>query len=216
MDSSQNDPELPGPGFPIRRSSDQRLLSGFPRLIAAGYVLHRRLAPRHPPCALSSLTTITHETDGTPSRSSYHALALLLEADCFCFQIDNDHTSACSRTCDAGYPYAIVKEPNYRNESLNSLLQEPDSQALGPTSSSLSAHGADGDRTHDLRLAKPALSQLSYSPLRKDVGLGRVELPTSPLSGARSSQLSYRPISPSLAILPRSSFPESRSLETRQ
>ena len=28
-------------------------------------------------------------------------------------------------------------------------------------------HGADGDRTHDLRLAKPALSQLSYSPLWK-------------------------------------------------
>jgi hypothetical protein len=26
------------------------------------------------------------------------------------------------------------------------------------------------------------------------VGLGRVELPTSPLSGVRSSQLSYRPI----------------------
>ena len=26
--------------------------------------------------------------------------------------------------------------------------------------------GADGDRTHDLRLAKPALSQLSYSPER--------------------------------------------------
>jgi hypothetical protein len=26
------------------------------------------------------------------------------------------------------------------------------------------AGGADGDRTHDLRLAKPALSQLSYSP----------------------------------------------------
>jgi hypothetical protein len=27
------------------------------------------------------------------------------------------------------------------------------------------------------------------------VGLGRVELPTSPLSGVRSSQLSYRPTS---------------------
>ena len=25
-------------------------------------------------------------------------------------------------------------------------------------------NGADGDRTHGLRLAKPALSQLSYSP----------------------------------------------------
>ena len=28
--------------------------------------------------------------------------------------------------------------------------------------------GADGDRTHDLRLAKPALSQLSYSPSESD------------------------------------------------
>ena len=26
------------------------------------------------------------------------------------------------------------------------------------------------------------------------VGLGRIELPTSPLSGVRSSQLSYRPV----------------------
>jgi hypothetical protein len=30
-------------------------------------------------------------------------------------------------------------------------------------------------------------------PLRKLVGLGRFELPTSPLSGVRSNQLSYRP-----------------------
>jgi hypothetical protein len=40
------------------------------------------------------------------------------------------------------------------------------------------------------------LSQLSYSPTEgaaKVVGLGRVELPTSPLSGVRSNQLSYRP-----------------------
>ena len=43
------------------------------------------------------------------------------------------------------------------------------------------------------------LSQLSYSPFglpifrRKLVGLGRFELPTSPLSGVRSNQLSYRP-----------------------
>ncbi len=30
------------------------------------------------------------------------------------------------------------------------------------------------------------------------VGLGRIELPTSPLSGVRSSQLSYRPVSAEL------------------
>ena len=48
------------------------------------------------------------------------------------------------------------------------------------------------DRTADLLRAKQALSQLSYSPVM--VGLGRLELPTSPLSGVRSNQLSYRPI----------------------
>jgi hypothetical protein len=31
--------------------------------------------------------------------------------------------------------------------------------------------GADGDRTHDLRLAKPALSQLSYGPVMTLGGL---------------------------------------------
>jgi hypothetical protein len=33
------------------------------------------------------------------------------------------------------------------------------------------------------------------------VGLGRVELPTSPLSGVRSSQLSYRPVQLSVASI---------------
>lgn len=60
--------------------------------------------------------------------------------------------------------------------------------------------GAKEDRTPDLLRAKQALSQLSYGPNvgrpyapRQLVGLGRFELPTSPLSGVRSNQLSYRP-----------------------
>src|ERR1700677_2498646 len=53
--------------------------------------------------------------------------------------------------------------------------------------------GADRDRTGDPLLAKQVLSQLSYSPITGVVGLGRFELPTSPLSGVRSNQLSYRP-----------------------
>ena len=41
------------------------------------------------------------------------------------------------------------------------------------------------------------LSQLSYSPFRPDlVGLERLELSTSRLSGVRSSHLSYRPAHP--------------------
>ena len=47
-------------GSPIRTSSDQRSVGSSPRLIAASYVLHRLLVPRHPPCALNNLTTQTH------------------------------------------------------------------------------------------------------------------------------------------------------------
>src|SRR5271167_2214621 len=57
MNSARNDAGLAAPGCPIRTSSDQSLLSGSPKLFAASHVLHRLLAPRHPPYALSSLTT---------------------------------------------------------------------------------------------------------------------------------------------------------------
>ena len=57
--------------------------------------------------------------------------------------------------------------------------------------------GADRDRTDDLKLAKLALSQLSYGPDHnlwlQMVGPGRVERPTSRLSGVRSNHLSYEP-----------------------
>src|SRR5882762_10963402 len=46
---------LPLAGFPIRKSRDQRSVSTSSGLIAAAHVLHRLLAPRHPPCALSLL-----------------------------------------------------------------------------------------------------------------------------------------------------------------
>ena len=74
--------------------------------------------------------------------------------------------------------------------------------------------GARRDRTDDLMLAKHALYQLSYGPFTrgrlqleschaifvsppeghtKVVGPGRLELPTSRLSGVCSNQLSYGP-----------------------
>ena len=43
------------PGFPIRTSSDHSSVDSSPRLIAASYVLHRLLMPRHPPYALNNL-----------------------------------------------------------------------------------------------------------------------------------------------------------------
>ena len=47
-------------------------------------------------------------------------------------------------------------------------------------------------RTRDPLLARQVLSQLSYTPR---VGLNGLEPSTSRLSGVRSNQLSYKPIS---------------------
>src|SRR6267378_4465757 len=63
--STRRTAALPAVGFPIRRSPDQSLVSGSPKLIAATRVLHRLLSPRHPSCALSSLV-------GVSSRSQLH------------------------------------------------------------------------------------------------------------------------------------------------
>src|SRR5262249_41866966 len=66
--------------------------------------------------------------------------------------------------------------------------------------------GDDRGRTGNLRLAKPALSQLSYVPaplsedfaflIRGAVGVLGFEPRTSALSELRSSQLSYTPLAP--------------------
>src|SRR5207248_7318110 len=55
MCSGRSDWALPQPGFPIRISTDQSLVDSSPWLFAATHVLHRHLAPRHPPLALHSL-----------------------------------------------------------------------------------------------------------------------------------------------------------------
>jgi hypothetical protein len=43
-------------GFPIRTPPDHSLVANSPGLIAGSNVLHRLLMPRHPPCALHSLS----------------------------------------------------------------------------------------------------------------------------------------------------------------
>jgi hypothetical protein len=62
MYSACGNAALPALGFPIRESTDHRLFSAYPWLIAAVHALHRLLVPRHPPCALHILTVITRST----------------------------------------------------------------------------------------------------------------------------------------------------------
>src|SRR6185436_19339174 len=115
MYSVRDDTELPVPGCPIRKSPDQRLLDSSPRPIAASHVLHRLLAPRHPPCALSSLTSIRRH-----------------------------------------YQVHLHKPDTHMQ------LSKTNKKKLSSFRSALTQSGADRDRTDDLRLAKAALSQLSY------------------------------------------------------
>src|SRR6478735_7236375 len=73
-------------GFPIRKSSDLSSVDSSPRLIAASYVLHRLLVPRHPPYALhylqqrcsrplcSSQTTHNQETHADTGPAWAHTL----------------------------------------------------------------------------------------------------------------------------------------------
>jgi hypothetical protein len=51
-------------GFPHSGILGSTPACGSPRLIAANHALHRFLPPRHPPCALSSLTIKPLPTDG--------------------------------------------------------------------------------------------------------------------------------------------------------
>jgi hypothetical protein len=45
-------------GLPHSEIPGSKLVCNSPRLIAANHVLHRLSAPRHPPCALCSLTKL--------------------------------------------------------------------------------------------------------------------------------------------------------------
>ena len=71
MDSSGRTGVLPR-GFPHSEIPGSKPACGSPRLIAACHVLHRLLLPRHPPCALSSLTIkFTRHTPASPSAVSF-------------------------------------------------------------------------------------------------------------------------------------------------
>jgi hypothetical protein len=71
MYSACGNAALPALGFPIRESTDHRLFSAYPWLIAAVHALHRLLVPRHPPCALLILTVITHPANRTRGDTRY-------------------------------------------------------------------------------------------------------------------------------------------------
>jgi len=131
-------------GFPHSDIPGSKPVCGSPRLIAAYHVLHRLLVPRHPPCALSSLTGI----------SKVHSL-------CITQRLVFD----CQRAFVARLRRAIAPPPadsGLIKNAIQDLSWPVRAKANRP---SLESGGDSGARTRSLRLAKPALSQLSYIPV---------------------------------------------------
>ena len=153
-------------GFPHSEIPGSTPVCGSPRLIAAYHVLHRLPSPRHPPYALSSL-------------------------------IITCLWRSALRFVEFAHQYSIVKDLKYPIElQVRCMRIGLESEHCELQMSQFNAHGDDRVRTDGLRSASAALSQLSYIPLPQaliNMGLGRVELPTSRLSGVRSNHLSYRP-----------------------
>ena len=126
-------------GFPHSEIPGSQPVCGSPRLIAAYCVLHRLLAPRHSPYALSSLIIgfSTHVIPSPPFAwfgDDRQYLFLPLSNTAFC-----------------------GNRKNYRLQDIQL------SKIIGATSSGSQNHGGGEyrDRTGDLLVANQALSQLS-------------------------------------------------------
>src|SRR3954469_12250245 len=91
-------------GSPIRTSSDQRSVDSSPRLIAASYVLHRLLVPRHPPCALNNLAT--QKPHNRPRKETICAALHKL-----CYRVRRCSRPLCSSQRTTGHPPSAPAEP---------------------------------------------------------------------------------------------------------
>jgi hypothetical protein len=158
-------------GFPIRTSPDQRSVDSSPELFAATHVLHRLLAPRHPPHALSSLLALISFIPASRRifKSGRPRPRPLL------FAAGPEDFYLIQRLIETGLHCRYREASRLHRTGQSSLLRELltqqklnlpfvcTCQRTLPSTAGKSC-GADRDRTDDIRLAKPALSQLSYSP----------------------------------------------------
>ena len=122
-------------GFPHSEIPGSKPACGSPRLIAACHVLHRLLAPRHSPYALSSLT-----------KCSLHLTALCVvkkTTDCRIF--------SCQKTAKTFGPPSRLRATA---DNLRWLANRSNASVA-------KVGGEYRDRTGDLLVANQALSQLS-------------------------------------------------------
>ena len=185
-----------GSGCPIRVSRDQRLVGSFPGLIAASYALHRLPTPRHPPCALSNLTTIilvSRDPPGLPAvqhrRQEPSSFASARRAAPASLRLRRtvvtpQRTSSCIRSCDTTTHFAAIH-----------FSKNPTSLQCGVRNSECGMKGAGIDRRLSFTphsalciprwLARAKFAATHRMPGFVPPGLRRGRLP-SPPSGERS------------------------------
>ena len=152
---SRGSPDLTREGLPHSEIPGSKPVCGSPRLIAACHVLHRFSAPRHPPSTLSSLTIKYLK------RESFLLPDSLVK--------DRDHRGSKSPpSTEQGFGDRKVPDLICRRAISSAHARSDSPIPPGCGDRKVPAlrirGGADRNRTGDLRLAKPPLSQLSYSP----------------------------------------------------
>ena len=172
-------------GFPHSDICGSIDICSSPQLFAACHVLLRLLMPRHSPYALYSLILSSQKTfcfSGALLRTSVLVWFSWIMWVSFC--------SVCVwylMPIAFCYPFRYLKKPIFFLLFLFSIFKQHYWDLM--------SHGGDKEsRTLDPLLARQVLSQLSYTPIFV-VGWSGLEPPTSRLSGVRSNQLSYQPIS---------------------
>ena len=135
----------------IRESPDQSLFDGYPGHIAAFHALHRLLAPRHPPYALSNLTTNPQSSwscdqEGRGQRT--------------------ENIQPTVGVAGVNTPVRLRRRGGLPRHLTDIRLSKSKDSSVLIIQSGEPPNGANRNRTGNLRLAKAALSQLSYSPER--------------------------------------------------
>ena len=144
-------------GFPHSEISGSKYVGNSPELIAAYHVLHRLSVPRHPPNALVVLdfTTVCQR------RMISHPSARSVQGT----------TPTTKTALYLTYPFLPLRLGDGARKSRLQTSSDERCQRAN-RQRRLFLHLCDGgggrrDRTDDLLLAKQALSQLSYAPVRR-------------------------------------------------
>src|SRR5690606_14439666 len=131
-------PGISRDGFPHSEIDGSKPVCGSPSLIAAYHVLHRLLAPRHPPYALSSLTIRTR-TSGRPmpepkGRTPVASSRMRRQPDPdprHRHRQSSDTLRVCGRKTTVA-EYSVVKERRKRSRASNPFRDRLDPKGIDP------------------------------------------------------------------------------------